>query len=483
MSNHGSAYSILKHQPEYLSLEIVRRNPMSLEHIRNQTHEMCRIAVSQYPPAIQYVTNKTDDLIELALKKEGKCLMYILRKEERWCVMAVEQDEKSIMHIDYPSEQVAWIALKRDPATIIHVTDQTPEMVDYCLGKNPLLYVHIKQPSNEMLIDCIRREPTVIRYARIQTDEMQDAFMHDPMNYVIEGWKPMNSGMLKFKTHKDHELFMKKHYQRFNEAFNPQNTSHWQKLLTHNGHLLCNMQQSGIPQTRDLVLTAVKNNPVALKHSLIQQDEEICKIAVSKDSSLLEIIKDPTDDVLLAALSGNRSLFDVDFVDRYDLDTEEGSVLLAKCLRNNVLKPEDVSGMECYPLLLSVVLETYPDELEDLHVEDYDILKMYAKIHPDKIHILGNVCMSQGIDPCELIVISIGVHGRLIQFFHDQTREMCIAAFNQDPFNLCFIHTQTEELCEIAMRKDYRSFMYVKHRTQRLCDLYRQMKNKQEQQQ
>ena len=91
---------------ERISLVAVTKNPLLLEYVRNQTHEICKRAVTVNGLSLQYVIDKTDDICLKALRQNGLSLKYIKDPTEEMCITAVTQNPNAINYIKDPSDEV-----------------------------------------------------------------------------------------------------------------------------------------------------------------------------------------------------------------------------------------------------------------------------------------------------------------------------------------------------------------------------------------
>ena len=57
----------------------------------------------------------------------------------------------------------------------------------------------------------------------------------------------------------------------------------------------------------------------------------------------------------------------------------------------------------------------------------------------------------------------------LLQFVHNQTHKICLAAFKQHGNALQYVISQTPEICLVAVRKNKYALEYVKEQTPEIC--------------
>jgi hypothetical protein len=77
----------------------VKVNGMYLQHIENQTEELCEEAIKQNPSSFIYVKNQTPNLCFLAVKKNGMLLEHVIDQDETLCKYAMMQNSKAFRFV------------------------------------------------------------------------------------------------------------------------------------------------------------------------------------------------------------------------------------------------------------------------------------------------------------------------------------------------------------------------------------------------
>ncbi|MFW6015494.1 MAG: DUF4116 domain-containing protein [bacterium] len=72
-------------------LEFIKRNPLDLSGIKEQTPELCMIAVKQDGRALKYVKSQTPEICMEAVKQDGRLLEYVKSQTPEICMAAVKQ--------------------------------------------------------------------------------------------------------------------------------------------------------------------------------------------------------------------------------------------------------------------------------------------------------------------------------------------------------------------------------------------------------
>ena len=105
----------VENQTEELCKLAIRDHGCALEYIKEQTYELCKLAVQQDGYAIKYVKEPSDELCILAVKQNGCALMRIKNQTEKICTLAVQQDGYALEFVDeqFKTDKIRILALKQ----------------------------------------------------------------------------------------------------------------------------------------------------------------------------------------------------------------------------------------------------------------------------------------------------------------------------------------------------------------------------------
>ena len=73
-------------------LMAVRKNPLNLGFVKNQTSEMCLEAVKRDGYALKFVKNLTHEICLVAVKRDGLALRFVKNQTHEICLEAVKID-------------------------------------------------------------------------------------------------------------------------------------------------------------------------------------------------------------------------------------------------------------------------------------------------------------------------------------------------------------------------------------------------------
>lgn len=80
----------------------VQNTGLALKYIKNQTQELCQLAVENFVDAFEFVEPEflTPELCKYAVKSDGTLIKYIKNQTYELCELAIEQTQDAYYHID-----------------------------------------------------------------------------------------------------------------------------------------------------------------------------------------------------------------------------------------------------------------------------------------------------------------------------------------------------------------------------------------------
>jgi hypothetical protein len=112
---------------EYIVLAIIE-NAFSLSFIKNQTEELCLVAVRRRGIVLQFVKNQTDKICLAAVKQDGTALAYVLNQTDEICLVAVTKYGFSLLCVKKQTDEICLAAVKENFHVLKYVENQTPEI-------------------------------------------------------------------------------------------------------------------------------------------------------------------------------------------------------------------------------------------------------------------------------------------------------------------------------------------------------------------
>lgn len=78
----------------------VAKNPYNIQYVREQTEELCKLAVQIYPYTIKYVKDQTEELCKLAVENNGYAIEYVREQTPELCKIAVEEEPYALEYVN-----------------------------------------------------------------------------------------------------------------------------------------------------------------------------------------------------------------------------------------------------------------------------------------------------------------------------------------------------------------------------------------------
>lgn len=157
-----------------IDLGRVKSYPYYLKKIKNQTYEMCMVAVEKWGLAIQFVVwddlnlskEKLNKLCLKAVKKDGYALEYL-----NWDELTNKLSEKQI-------EKICIEAVRKNPWALRYVKfeylskEQTEEMCLIAVKQNGGVLKYVNEQTEEICLEAVKQAGYALKYVNNQTDEI-----------------------------------------------------------------------------------------------------------------------------------------------------------------------------------------------------------------------------------------------------------------------------------------------------------------------
>ena len=188
-----------------LALKRVKRNGLALKNIKkkDQTEEMCLMAVRQNEEALQYVKNQTEEMCLVAVSKNAWAFRHVKEQTEAICLSAVKQRGDALQLVENQTEEMCLIAVRsqnkdicvrssEDVYNIIwnpnleYVKNQTKEICLEAVKVDRYTLLHVRDQTEEICVAAAKRDYRALHYVRDQTPEICLAAIED---FWIDGPK------------------------------------------------------------------------------------------------------------------------------------------------------------------------------------------------------------------------------------------------------------------------------------------------------
>ena len=134
-------------------LMAVRKNPLNLEFVKNQTTEICLEAVKRDGYALEFVKNQTFEMcIESVVVKRDECalkyaLKFVKEQTPEICLEAIKETGFALKFVKEQTSEMCLEAIKETGFALKFVKEQTPLIIHYLKKYHRSLYSVFKKKN------------------------------------------------------------------------------------------------------------------------------------------------------------------------------------------------------------------------------------------------------------------------------------------------------------------------------------------------
>jgi hypothetical protein len=105
-------------------------NKLSIRDFYNWTnYDLCKKLVSQNGRLLRYVKEQTEDLCKIAVKQAGSDTLKIVKPQtDQICEVAVQQNGNALRFVKHQTNRICELAIRQDSHALIYVNNQTDEL-------------------------------------------------------------------------------------------------------------------------------------------------------------------------------------------------------------------------------------------------------------------------------------------------------------------------------------------------------------------
>lgn len=179
LSSRGSLLAKIdtEKQTEQQCLVAVAKDGLALQHVSNQTFEVCRTAILNNPDAIGCIRQdmfererELPSCVYGALEISPQSLKYLRLQNEAFCRLAVEQDPATLQFVqpEFQTESICEIAIRSDPELLAHVQNKTRQIVELAVAANPLTlrYVPVELQEQNLCERAVILNPLALELVK-----------------------------------------------------------------------------------------------------------------------------------------------------------------------------------------------------------------------------------------------------------------------------------------------------------------------------
>jgi hypothetical protein len=117
-------------------LKLLKKSGLFLRFIKNQTEEMCWVAIKKTPDSIIYAKNQNDKIALFASKKFWHALPYIPFQTCEMCLEAIKLNPDSLKYVKNQTDELCLEAVKINGYALQYVKNKTPDICKAAVCQN-----------------------------------------------------------------------------------------------------------------------------------------------------------------------------------------------------------------------------------------------------------------------------------------------------------------------------------------------------------
>ena len=94
-------------------ISILSKDGYALQFVKEQTEEICKLAVQQDCNALEYVKEQTEELCKLSVQQNGNALEYVKEQTEEICKLAVQQNGYALYYVKEQTYEIYKLAVQQ----------------------------------------------------------------------------------------------------------------------------------------------------------------------------------------------------------------------------------------------------------------------------------------------------------------------------------------------------------------------------------
>ena len=181
--------SLLQHiedQTPEICLEAVKENGFALQFVKEQTPEICIEAVKQNGTLLQYVRKQTPEICLEAVKKTGTSLQYVKEQTPEICLEAICNSMDAIRYASFLTEEISLEIVRRNGLRLQQIKKKfrTPEICLQAVKNNGLALQYVLEQTPEICLEAVKQNGEALVYVKEQTPEICRMALRNKMSSV-----------------------------------------------------------------------------------------------------------------------------------------------------------------------------------------------------------------------------------------------------------------------------------------------------------
>lgn len=177
---------------------ILNHNGYMLEFLKDQTEELCLIAVKSEGDALRYVKKQTAKICQAAVKNDGLALKYVKRPSKKIQIAAIENDAYAIEFCKDQTMELQRLAVRKNGYSISEIRGTVHvEICDLAVNQAPRALKFIKHQTINQGVTAMLKDPMASRcvarhlrervYARVSAERLKGSKINEfpPLRLVV----------------------------------------------------------------------------------------------------------------------------------------------------------------------------------------------------------------------------------------------------------------------------------------------------------
>lgn len=154
----------------------------SIDYVKNQTFELCKMALKKSAYSIQYIRNQTFKLCKMAVKKKGNCLQYIKKPSHEIRMIAAVNGGLAHVRPRHQTEEMCLAAVKADYRSLAFIKNQTEEMCIISVTELGTQLYHVHHQTEAICVAAMNSKASYLcnHHIKLSTPKIEEelALMH-----------------------------------------------------------------------------------------------------------------------------------------------------------------------------------------------------------------------------------------------------------------------------------------------------------------
>ena len=181
----GCAFKYVNEQfrTEDMCILAIKHNGWTFEYMKEyQTERICRLAVQRNNKALEYVNEefKTNELCVLAVNQRGLSLEFIDNQTLELCALAVKQNGHALCYVQdqFRTKEICYLAIQQDYQALFYIKDMISDFINelciYAVEQNGLALLYVKNQTPEICKLAVLQNGSALKYVKVEclTDEL-----------------------------------------------------------------------------------------------------------------------------------------------------------------------------------------------------------------------------------------------------------------------------------------------------------------------